>query len=92
MCLLMAIVAAVLCEFEGVAANLAGIAILVVAIYVSSCATKRLHDLERNGWMQLSGLIPVVIRLLVSSGSASTNKYGMALAGQQASDRLTAEL
>lgn len=43
--------------------------------------TKRWHDLDRSGWMNLTLLIPIVnlvmlLRLGVAAGTAESNKYG----------------
>lgn len=54
---------------------------LVGIVGTLSCVTRRLHDLNYSGWLQLFGLIPIVniafgVWLLFSSGTVGPNKYG----------------
>lgn len=54
------------------------LAILVPAIAIT---TRRLHDVDKSGWMQLLFLIPllgliVMIVILAGKGNSAANKYG----------------
>jgi uncharacterized membrane protein YhaH (DUF805 family) len=59
------------------------IATLVPAVAVT---TRRLHDTDRSGWMQLVGLIPIVGWILVivwcCQVGKEPNRFGAAAAGE----------
>ncbi len=59
---------------QGLLAIIAGIAGIFMGI-------KRLHDLDKSGWLYLIGLIPIVnfffaIYLIAFKGTEGDNKYG----------------
>jgi uncharacterized membrane protein YhaH (DUF805 family) len=56
--------------------------LVTLGLIIPSCAvaTRRLHDVGKNGWMQLVGLIPIVGWILViwwlTLPSVGPNQYG----------------
>ena len=72
-------VVAVLLEFVGSYVSWAfSLATLVPSLAVGS---RRLHDMNKSGWMQLIWLIPILgwiymIYLLAQPGDAADNQYG----------------
>ena len=62
----------------GVLGNIAALALLLPTVAVT---TRRLHDIDRSGWWQLVGLIPVVgvfvlIWLCAQRGTEGPNRFG----------------
>ncbi len=56
-----------------------GLALLVPCIALSA---RRLHDINRSGWWQLIGLIPIVGTIILifwfaTEGQEESNQYGM---------------
>ena len=62
----------------GILGGVYGVAVLLPSIAVT---TRRLHDINKSGWMQLVALIPLagviwLIVLLATEGNLEANKYG----------------
>ena len=62
----------------GVVGNLAALALLLPTLAVTA---RRLHDIDRSGWWQLVGLVPVLglfalIWFCAQRGTPGTNRFG----------------
>jgi uncharacterized membrane protein YhaH (DUF805 family) len=73
--------ALVLSAFNTTLANLFCLATLLPSV---AAASRRLHDVDRSGWIQLIGLVPifgwlVIIYFLAQEGKGE-NRFGAALA------------
>lgn len=64
-------------------ASAAGVACWLLALWLYCAATaRRLHDIDRSGWLTLLALLPVIglggmtVMLLLARGSPAVNRYG----------------